>query len=83
MEIVHKLHKGASTGTSDIMGACAGKSTCSGTVTSGSKGTCIGIGASAQCMDYCLTTDGFDNNNLKKVILIEFHTKPYSSHLGY
>jgi len=44
-------------------------------------------------MDYCLTTDGLvkfrdmiyvsDNIELKKVILTEFHAKPYSGHLGY
>ena len=44
-------------------------------------------------MEYCLTTDGLvrfrekiyvpDNSELKKVILREFHAKPYSSHPGY
>ena len=44
-------------------------------------------------MNYFLTTDALvrlrdriyvpDNSELKKVILREFHVKPYSSHLGY
>ena len=44
-------------------------------------------------MDYCLTMNGLvkfrdkisvpDNSELKKVILREFHTKPYSGHPGY
>ena len=44
-------------------------------------------------MDYCLTTDGLvkfrgriyvlDNSELKKVILREFHAKPYLGHPGY
>jgi len=60
----------------------AGTCTCIGT------GTCAGIGA--QDVDYCLTTDGLfrfrdkiyvtNNNELKKVILREFHAKPYSGH---
>ena len=44
-------------------------------------------------MDYCLTADGLvrfrkriyvpNNSELKKVILREFHAKPYSSHPSY
>lgn len=44
-------------------------------------------------MDYCITVDGLvkfgdriyvpDNNELKKVILRDFHVKPYLGHLGY
>jgi len=44
-------------------------------------------------MDYCLTTDGLvrfqdkiyvqDSSELNKVILREFHVKPYLGHRGY
>jgi len=44
-------------------------------------------------VDYCLTTDGLvrlkdriyvlDRSEIKKVILREFHAKPYSGHPGY
>jgi len=44
-------------------------------------------------MDYCLTVDGLvrfretiyvpDKNELKKVILMESHVKPYSGHPSY
>eukprot|EP00253_Pinus_taeda_P018697 PITA_18697 len=50
-------------------------------------------GAGAQGMDYCLKTDGLvkfrdriyvpNNSELKKVILREFHAKPYSGNPGY
>jgi len=79
MEIVHKLQQGVGTGTSG--NTC----TCSNTYTS--------TGADAQRTNYCLTVDGLvrfrdkiyvlDNGELKKVILREFHVKPYSSHPSY
>jgi len=75
MEIVHRLQQ--STGTGIRTGA--------------SSSTCTGAGA--QDMDYRLIANGLvrfkeriyvpDNNELKKVILREFHMKPYSSHPGY
>ena len=44
-------------------------------------------------MDYCLTLDGLvrfrdrvyvpDSSEVKKVILREFHVKPFLGHLGY
>ena len=44
-------------------------------------------------MDYCLTIEGLvrfrdmiyvpDSSEFKKVILSEFHVKPYSGHLGF
>lgn len=57
------------------------------------SGTGSGKDASAKDVGYCLTKDGLvifkgkiyvlDNNKLKKVILREFHVKPYLGHLGY
>ena len=54
-----------------------------------STGTCVGV----QYVDYLLTENVLvrfrdmiyvsDNSELKKVILREFHAKPYSGHLGY
>eukprot|EP00253_Pinus_taeda_P030645 PITA_30645 len=92
MENVHRLQQGDSTGTSHGIGTCtcAGIGTCSGIGTGVSTSTCTG----AQSMDYRLTTDGLvrfrdriyvsDSSDLKKVILREFHVKPYSEckHLG-
>lgn len=47
----------------------------------------------AQDLDHCLTIDGLDrfrdkidvpnNSELKKVILRQFHMKPYSGHPSY
>jgi len=57
--------------------------------------TCIGsgIGTSVEDVNYFLTSDGLvrfrdmiyvlDNIDIKKVILREFHVKPYSGHPGY
>jgi len=68
-----------------------GIGTCDSTGTGTSSGTATGAGA--QDVDYCLTADGLvrfrdkiyvsDNSELKKVILREFHAKPYSSHPRY
>lgn len=54
-----------------------------------STGACIG----AQDVNHHLTINGLirfrerinvpDDNELKKLILREFHVKPYSGHLGY
>lgn len=54
-------------------------------------GTSIGVGA--QDVDYCLTKDGLvifrdriyvlDSSELMKVILREFHAKPYLGQPGY
>ena len=73
MDFMHRLQQ--STGT------CIGASTCT------CRGAGISTGARAQGMDYCLTTDGLvkfrdmiyvsNNSELKKVILREFHAKPY------
>jgi len=56
-------------------------------------GTSLGLGLHAHDVDYCLTTYGLvgfrdmiyvqDNSELEKVILMEFHAKPFSDHLGY
>jgi len=87
MEIVHRLQQSTSTGTGDSIG----------TGTEDSIGTCdsIGIGTctGAKDLDHCLTVDGLvrfrdriyvlDNGELEKVILREFHVKPYSGHPGY
>lgn len=61
-----------------------------GTITSTGDGTCRGTGVGAQDMDYCLTVDGLvkfrdmiylrDKSEIKKVILREFHAKPYLGH---
>jgi len=77
MEIVHRLQQSI------------GKGTCSST----GIGTGTSTDTDAQDVDYYLTTDGLvrfrdkiyvsDNKELKKVILREFHVKPYSGHLGY
>ena len=82
-------------GTDSSIGIGTGVSTCIGSgigigdSTGSGTSTCTG----AQVMDYCLTTSGLvrfrdkkyvsDNSELKKVILREFHVKPYSSHPGY
>ena len=81
MEIVHKLQQGDGTGTSDSKG------TCTGTYIG------IGIGAGAYGMDYFLTMNVLgkfrdwiyvlDNSEFKKVILRQFHMKPYLGHPGY
>ena len=73
MDIMHKLQQST------------------GTCTCGGKVTCTGPGA--QGVDYFCTADGLvkfrdkihvpDNNDLKKVILREFHAKPYSGHPDY
>jgi len=73
MEIVHRLQQVAGTSTGDSIG--------------------IGTGAIAQDMDYFLALDGLmrledmiyvlDRSELKKVILREFHVKPYSGHPGF
>lgn len=73
MDIVHRLRQ-------DV---CIG----------GRIGTTIATGASAPGMDYCLIIDGFvkfrdriyvpNNSELKKLILREFHVKPYSGYPGY
>ena len=70
MDIMHRLQQSIGT--------------CTGIGNSTSIG--IGDGTGAQGMDYCLTVDGLvrfrdriyllDNNELKKVILREFHVKP-------
>jgi len=85
MDIVHRLQQGDSTG----IGIGHGTGTCSGTGTGDSTGTA----ASAQGMHYRLTADGLvrfrdriyvsNKNELKKVILREFHVKSYSGHPGY
>jgi len=87
MEIVHWLQQG--------VGTCTGIGIDSGIGTEKSIGTntSTGIGVGAQGMDYCLTMDGLvrfidriyvpDSSELKKVILREFHAKPYSGHPGY
>ena len=81
MEILHRLQQGDSTSTGTGISTCSGISTCGST------------SVDAQAMDYCVTTDGLvrfrdricipDKSELKKVILREFHAKPYSGHLGY
>jgi len=58
-----------------------------------SIGTCIGSGKGAHDVNNHLSVDGLirfrdriyvlDMNKLKKIIFWEFHTKLYSSHLGY
>jgi len=60
-----------------------------------SIGTCVGTGTNIgdRDVDYCLTTDGLvrfrdriyvlNCSEVKKLILREFHVKPYSSHLRY
>jgi len=83
MEIVHKLQQSTSSNT--CIGTYGGIGTCSGIC------TCIDVGA--WDVDYHLMTDGLVkfreriyvsyNSELKKVILREFHVKPYSSHPGY
>ena len=93
MDIVYRLQQGVGTGTCDSTctstDACTGTS--SGTSTNGSA--CTGTSAGAQGMDYCLTTNGLvrfrdkvyvsGNSELEKVILREFHAKPYSGHPSY
>lgn len=73
MDIVHRLQQSTGTGIG--------------------SGTSIGTGAGVQDVDYYLTTDGLIKfrdmiyvlyrSELKKVILTEFHAKPYSGHPGY
>ena len=58
-----------------------------------STGTGVGGGTGAQDVDYCLMKDGLirfrdriyvpGSSEIKKVILREFHVKPYSSYPGY
>ena len=77
MKIVNRLQQSTGNGT--------GIGTCNGT------GTCIDVGE--QGVDYCLTVGGLgrfrdmiyvpDISKLKKVILKEFHAKPYSGHPIY
>ena len=79
MEIMHRLQQGTSTGTFVGIGTCRGEGT--------------GTGAGVQGMDYCLTVDGLvifrdmmyilDNNELKKVISVDFHMKPNLGHPRY
>jgi len=80
MEIMHKFQQSTGTSTCTCIGSSTRTCTC--------NGTCAG----AQDVDYCLTTDGLvrfkdmiyvsDNSEIKKVILREFHVKPYSGHPG-
>lgn len=79
MEIVHRLQW--SIGICTCISSGIGIITCRGT------GTCTSAGIGAQDVDYCLTTDGsvrfrnkiyvLDKNELKKVILRDFHVKLY------
>ena len=89
MEIMYSLQKSNGTGTGCSIGTSTGDSTgtCTGDITG--MGTCEG----AQDVDYFLTTDGLvrfkdkiyvpDSSELKKVILREFHVKPYLGHPRY
>lgn len=80
---MHMLQQGTGTCINNGTGTGIGIVTSSG----------IGIGPGAHDVDYCLTTDGLvrfrdmihvpDNSEVKKVILREFHVKPYSHHPGY
>jgi len=81
MDIMHSLQQS--------IGTCIGDGTGIGT----SDGASTGIGAGAEDMDYCLTEDGLvrlrdgiyvrGSIELKKVILSEFHVKPYLDHPSY
>ena len=85
MEIMHRSQKGIGTGTSTCVSIGTGSGTDIGGSTSTGTDRCTGAGA--QGMDYCLTVDGLlrfkdmiyvsQSNELKKVILREFHVKPY------
>eukprot|EP00253_Pinus_taeda_P003285 PITA_03285 len=85
MEIMHRLQQ--STCTYTYGGTDTGSSIGTG------GGTSTSTGAGAQDVDYCLTVDGLirfrdriyvsDSVDLKKVILMEFHAKPYSGHPSY
>jgi len=99
MEIVHRLQQGdrpsigtghgIGTGTGEGAGTHSGTGEGAGT----HSGTGTGASVGAQGMDYHLMTNGLVmfrdkiyvpyNNELKKVILREFHEKPYSGHPGY
>lgn len=89
MDIVHKLQKSTGTGTGS--GTCIG--TCIGSGIGTGIGMGTGIGESAQGTNYWLTTYGLvrfpdniyvpDNNELKNVILRDFHEKTYLGHPGY
>ena len=80
-DIIHRLQDNTCIGTSG--------STCIGI----GSGIGIGTGAGAEDVDYCLTIDGLvrfkdkiyvlGSSELKKVILREFHVKPYLGHPGY
>ena len=97
MELVRRLQQDAGIGTCHIIGTCTfisvGTGTSSGTSTSDSRGTCSGTGVGAHDVDYFLTAYGLvrfrdriylsHSNELKKVILKEFHVKPYSCHPSY
>ena len=89
MEIMHKLQQSTGTCTCGGTGICTCSSTCIGAGSGIGIGTCVG----AHDVDYCLTTDVLarfrdriyvpNSSELKKVILREFHAKPYSGHTGY
>lgn len=90
-------YSGTGIGTGD--GTCIGiskyigdgTSTCSGIGTSIGIGSGIGVGT--QDVDYCLPIDEMvkfrdtiyvsNNSELKKMMLREFHVKPYISYPGY
>jgi len=93
MYIVHRLQQSTSSGTGSSIGSGTSIGTNSSTGIGIGSGIGIGTGVGAQDVDYCLTTYGLvkfrdriyvsDHNELKEVILREFHAKPYSSHPGY
>ena len=97
MEIMHIFLKstGTGVGTCTRIGVVTGTGVTTGTCIGGStgRGTCGSTGEGVRDLDYHLTIDGLvrvrdmiyvpENNELKKVILREFHVKPYLGHLGY